>query len=331
MARRSLGSARNHVICVLSCRRYLARRNSIRLTWKGTLERQSSRCRVLFIIGRPGQAAGIEGDCLYVDCEDNYESLPAKTLEAITFCATNLEFEYLFKTDDDVYVNPRNFAQRIPMGYDYFGHPSGTSSDIVRDWHFGKTEGEAKFYEGKYCGPWASGGGYWLSHRACEWLAKNAPSGYARSEVFEDKMVGDLVRGSDLVVKFEPGLLHLTIGQFARFRLGPDRLISAESIELRLEELDRSIALHLGSFGSGKGPVYRIDEHLLEKLFFRIHRYVDSSPVQRFIWRAWYLPRRIFAAVRRKLPGLNPMHPAPNERAASADSATSGAPKIPDA
>lgn len=186
------------LILVMSCRRNAARRRAIRATWGRRLARHG--IRHLFVLGEERQPTRLEGDVLIVDSKDNYEYLVLKVLRAMEVVHRQLadRFRYLFKVDDDCFVNPERLL-RLPF------RDSPYSGRVLRvheaepdaAWHVGKCED--KRYEAPYTRPFrcnmATGIGYFLATRHLAPLVAEIPKvadELARGLYdFEDKRVAE--------------------------------------------------------------------------------------------------------------------------------------------
>lgn len=123
-----------------------ARRKSCRRTWfTGIGGKPGVDC--LFLLGAPRlREPDLRGDELWLPCPDDYDSLPQKTRGFCRWALANVDFEYLFKCDDDTYVC-LDRLMRMPAGLDYCG------------WNV----------QGR--GFASGGGGYLLSRRAAQIVA----------------------------------------------------------------------------------------------------------------------------------------------------------------
>lgn len=178
------------LIGILTCDKYNSRADGIRNSW---LKLIPSNYRVLFIHGRPGQPEGVEGDCLYLDCPESYEMLPRKVHAFLKYCLSNFEFDYLFKTDDDSYLDLERFISFDRQGADYIGQfREQPVADVGKTWHFGKCDDKTYEvpYERPFVCPWATGGGYFLSHEATRIAAERTAHTFA-DHLFEDMMIGE--------------------------------------------------------------------------------------------------------------------------------------------
>lgn len=164
---------------------------------------------VCFLVGRPGQEPALCGDILYLDCPDSYLALPQKTLAGIREAIIRWNPEFIFKGDDDTFVNlPR--LKNYMKSRDFMGKPTGRTGLWDTMWHAKKcayglpeidraraTEASARHYaevdQTPFVAPWANGGvGYILSNRAARLVARE-PLSHAKVEVYEDKFVGDVM------------------------------------------------------------------------------------------------------------------------------------------
>lgn len=178
------------VIGIITCPKYKYRANGIRKTW---LKSVPQNIRVLFVYGRPGQPASLEGDLLYLDCPEAYEKLPEKVHKFFSYCADFLEFDYVFKTDDDSFIDVDIFLSFDKHNADYIGRFEGMADvGATQTWHFGKCSDKSYEvpYEGDFKCEWARGGGYFLSSKAVRLLVGQTALAY-KEHLFEDKMVGE--------------------------------------------------------------------------------------------------------------------------------------------
>ena len=139
------------LIAIASCARDTKNgfNEAIRKTWL-----KESPVDYKFILGK--SAASSSSDELVVDCNDDYNHLPYKTLELLRWAVAN-DYDYVFKCDTDTYVVLSNLLASSYGLYDYVGTFNGSIG--IPDIIYGK------------CFSWASGGsGYWLSNRAMKFI-----------------------------------------------------------------------------------------------------------------------------------------------------------------
>lgn len=157
----------NVLVAVVSCHKYLPDRiPSIRETWLPELQRLGVPYRIF--VGENGSAdSTLAADVVRLPVDDTYRGLPAKT-KAIAKYALENGFDFVFKCDDDVYLEPSrlinsDFAQ---LG-DYIGRKRGPS--------------------GGFPAPYASGFSYWLSKKALR-VAAETP---LTNDPAEDRWLGN--------------------------------------------------------------------------------------------------------------------------------------------
>lgn len=177
------------LIAIVTCSKFAERANTVRRTWA---KNPPSGVTIKFFRGNPIPSPSlIEPDEVYLDVDDGYAGLPQKVQGAIAWAYEN-GFEYVFKTDDDCFVN-LPILVRLPFGrYDYFGRFRGPS--------------------GGYPADYASGFGYFLSRKAM----KEVVHGGITQDWAEDRWVGNLLaskgiygytQGSDTFAPCSPPVL----------------------------------------------------------------------------------------------------------------------------
>ena len=124
-----------------TCEKYAAKANAIRDTW--AKQASAFGFKYLFLIGRPdADSTYIKNDILYVPCRDDYESLLLKLVLGYEYIYQNFDFDYVYKIDDDCFLDIAYFKENIyPQLYTekYFAGrilPSG--SKLMTQYHFGK-------------------------------------------------------------------------------------------------------------------------------------------------------------------------------------------------
>ena len=128
------------LIAVMTCHKHRPLCDAQRETWGKDVKGMDLR----FFIGG-GEAE--RPDEVILDCPDGYRDLPAKCIAIFRWALEN-GYDYVFKTDSDVYVRPERLLAGVPVGKDYVG----------------RLRGPAKGYPAPYC----SGMGYWLSRKAMQ-------------------------------------------------------------------------------------------------------------------------------------------------------------------
>lgn len=141
-----------------------------------------------------------------LDVADDYENLPRKTLSLIQWFLDNTKEDYLFKVDDDCFINADNFGfLASTLSGHYIGKVIKRGIGGGRFWHqekssseFAKQTPDLSPDRSVYCD---GGIGYFLSREACRQIIKkyNTLQGRLLTEhsFYEDKLIGDLLAGSD--------------------------------------------------------------------------------------------------------------------------------------
>jgi len=99
------------IIGILSCQKTGDRKRAVEATWLRDLPQKN--VTAYFLVGRPGRPAELSGNTLYLDCPDTYLGLPEKVLAFLEYAHTHLEYDYVFKCDDDTYVDVGEWS-RVP-------------------------------------------------------------------------------------------------------------------------------------------------------------------------------------------------------------------------
>lgn len=140
------------IILVLTCTKNVHKLDFIRSTYGN--DAVNSGYRLLFLVGVPTiKIPMIDGDCLLVPCEDNYESVPLKLSLGFKYVHNAFNFKWLYKIDDDCYLNIRRITNEVMPQLSsnsrfYGGSVHSSSMKMSDTWHFGKCENS--FFEKKY-------------------------------------------------------------------------------------------------------------------------------------------------------------------------------------
>ena len=119
-----------------------------------------------FFFGR-GMDREPEDDEVFVDCSDGYRGLPSKVWLALKW-AKEHGYDYVFKTDDDVYIRPERL---LTCGF------------------------EKHDYIGRYFQEYACGLAYWVNKRSIDVLAGSPEP----QEGAEDQWVGKTLAAAGIV------------------------------------------------------------------------------------------------------------------------------------
>lgn len=147
------------LIAVVTCERFKSRADAQRATWVPRIQGMDVR----FFLAKQSRAP--LPDEVFLDCADDYHSLPVKVKLMYQWALAN-GYNKILKTDDDTYIHPIKILSAVPT-QDYAGFLNGTPPK-----------------------PWCSGFAYWLSEKAIRIVAMAAiPEG----EWAEDRWVGGVL------------------------------------------------------------------------------------------------------------------------------------------
>lgn len=188
-----------YIIAILTCEKNKDRLEAVRETW---VKDFTDNSKVFYVFARPGGNTELTGNILYLDCPESYEEGPRKVVALYNFLIKNFDFDYIYKCDDDTYVDVQAMLRLDLEGKDYIGNfVTDKRTAIDPTAHYGKCSNKLLEvpYQGKFLVPWARGGrGYLLSKRAAENLCKLVTE-QNFAEIFEDKMVGEILsRAKDI-------------------------------------------------------------------------------------------------------------------------------------
>lgn len=158
--------------------------------------RQKTQCRswiqdipedvpYYFIEGGHEPPVRLEGNALQLSCKDDYESLSFKTYQALSYIDQHVDFDYVFKCDDDTYVDIKRLKKMVERcNHDYVG-------SLFQGFHPRKTNYRI-----------ASGGGYLLSRHAVKCILKKPLSSCAQ-QGYEDVMVYDYLKECNIHLRHD--------------------------------------------------------------------------------------------------------------------------------
>jgi len=158
------GSGQRILVGVCSARSNAERRQAVRETW---MSRPAENIEVVFFVGQGEHPLEDTGDIVVVQARDDYDHLPEKVQEFFRV-ALDRDFDWLFKCDDDTYVDLSRLHELAFRDYDLVGN---------------------EFIESR--GAPSGGAGYFLTRRLAALLAadQRLPKTGA-----EDLIVGDAAR-----------------------------------------------------------------------------------------------------------------------------------------
>lgn len=127
---------RKFVIGILTCEAHADRDAACRSTWVHSAH-ATGHVDCVFIIGkRDIKFPRLHGDILYVPCPDDYASLTQKTRWFCAWALQNYDFEYLFKCDNDTFIEIGRLLQNEYLspvvGYDDGDHFHGGAGYTIR-------------------------------------------------------------------------------------------------------------------------------------------------------------------------------------------------------
>lgn len=197
----------------MNCKKYLKKAKFQKQTW---LPGVPSYIRYYHVIGEETLETDYRFDdanrILWVKVPDDYNSLPKKVMASYDAVLQTMEFNYLFKTDDDqILVQPRFFdilqgiLQRSTTPPHYGGYTVDVKQNYLSQYH--KIHPELPEYlpilRTKYC----SGRFYFLSRSALENIVSH------RQQV-EREYLEDYAVGFYLDPQFKKDMLHLVTSKF---------------------------------------------------------------------------------------------------------------------
>jgi hypothetical protein len=110
LAPSNVGFPTDTLVVIYSCRKYLnSRIPAIRNTWVQDLNARN--IPYLVLVGDGDDT--ISGDVLALNVSDKYEDLPSKTLKLFDWVLNNTAFHYVYKIDDDCYLDVSRFFDSL--------------------------------------------------------------------------------------------------------------------------------------------------------------------------------------------------------------------------
>lgn len=108
----------NIIVGICSWMGALEKREAVRNTW---LRHPAKGIECLFFIGGKRVPAGEKKDMVVLDVPDGYNELPAKVMAFFRYALDHYDFEWLFKCDDDTYLDLTRLASVADSDYDLIG------------------------------------------------------------------------------------------------------------------------------------------------------------------------------------------------------------------
>ena len=104
----------DYILLILNCVKYRNKALKQKETW---LQKLPNNLIYFHIIGDPNLTNDYlfdnDNNILYVNCEDDYNSLPKKAINAYSAISKEYQFKYIFKTDDDQELTNKTFFQTL--------------------------------------------------------------------------------------------------------------------------------------------------------------------------------------------------------------------------
>lgn len=108
----------NIIVGICSCHGMVDKREAVRTTW---LSHPADGIECVFFVGGNRAPEGEEGDTVGLDAADGYNELPGKVKSFFRHALEHYEFDWLFKCDDDTYLELGRLASLIDEDYDLIG------------------------------------------------------------------------------------------------------------------------------------------------------------------------------------------------------------------
>ena len=183
----------DYILLVMNCQKYANKAEIQRSTWLKTLP---SYIKYYHVIGDINLSCKYkfdnENNKLWINVEDDYNSLPKKVIRAYEAINDTFDYKYLFKTDDDQMMIETNFFKLIkntttstPKKH-YGGFVVNITCDYISDYYKMHPElpKDLVVKKTQYC----SGRFYFLSRQAIEYLIYKKE--LIEKEYFEDYAIG---------------------------------------------------------------------------------------------------------------------------------------------
>ncbi len=115
----TMKTATNILVGICSCAGARARREAVRRTW---LSRESPGIVCRFFLGGPDPLPPGESEhAVLLDAPDGYNELPAKVFAFFRYALEHFDFEWLFKCDDDTYLDLDRLPELATPGCELIG------------------------------------------------------------------------------------------------------------------------------------------------------------------------------------------------------------------
>ena len=188
------------VICIITCKKYLKKQMAIRETWLREVKQRN--IKYFFVIGH-NEKSKINDDILYVNSGDYYEDLPMKMYSLIKYIYNETDYKFIWKVDDDCYLNIKNIKNINFEKHNYYGRLIEKTSDknkFNRKWHFNKCNSQilnrTPSTKGYICDWYGGGFGYFINRTSMNIIVKNLH--LFSNELYEDKCIGEILHKNNI-------------------------------------------------------------------------------------------------------------------------------------
>ncbi|MFI3244277.1 MAG: hypothetical protein R3Y56_08500 [Akkermansia sp.] len=110
------------LVGICSCAKAKDRRDAVRETWMRVNPSDSALMECLFYIGQSPDAVE-EEKLIQLPARDSYEALPEKVLAFFKYALHYHNFDYLFKCDDDTYIDLARLPELCDIDANFIGNP----------------------------------------------------------------------------------------------------------------------------------------------------------------------------------------------------------------
>uniref|UniRef100_A0A7M5WJD0 Hexosyltransferase n=1 Tax=Clytia hemisphaerica TaxID=252671 RepID=A0A7M5WJD0_9CNID len=159
------------IILVTSFAKYFEHRQWIRKAWGNqTFWNESvENWQVIFNVGAVDSAevqqklveeSKNHGDMLILDVPENFHKLSEKVMAGLYWVYTKFSFEFVFKTDDDVFIHMQRLLTKLNTTWSQENYVGNRNYNAVPRRNKGRYGVSSKEWPGKYYDPYCSGGGY---------------------------------------------------------------------------------------------------------------------------------------------------------------------------
>lgn len=108
----------NILVGICSCQRMKEKRSAVRETW---MKHSVEGIECVFFVGGKDGLEEERGDTVMLDAADGYDDLPGKVRAFFRHALENYDFEWLFKCDDDTYLDLGRLSSLIDPEYSLIG------------------------------------------------------------------------------------------------------------------------------------------------------------------------------------------------------------------